>query len=107
MEATMASNAKTTDQPATDPAEASQAAIGAPETANRTPRPGSQLAMVVDLLESEAGATIAEMMAATGWQQHTVRGALAGSITKKLGRTVTSEKIEGRGRVYRSGAKAG
>ena len=40
-------------------------------------------------------------MTATGWQQHTVRGALAGSITKKLSRALFSEKIEGRGRVYR------
>ena len=55
----------------------------------------------VELLEGEAGATIAEIMAATNWQQHTVRGALAGSITKKLGRTLTSVKVEGRGRVYR------
>jgi hypothetical protein len=97
----MARTAKTTDQTATDPAETSQAATAAPEATARTPRPGSKLATVVDLLESEAGATIAEIMTATGWQQHTVRGALAGAITKKLGRTVTSAKIEGRGRVYR------
>jgi hypothetical protein len=98
----MARNAKTTDQPATEPAETPQEATAAPDAATRTPRPGSKLATVVDLLESEAGATIAEIMAATGWQQHTVRGALAGSITKKLGRKVTSEKIEGRGRIYRA-----
>jgi hypothetical protein len=94
----MARTAKTTDQTAT---ETSQAATVAPEAATRTPRPGSKLATVVDLLESEAGATIAEIMAATGWQQHTVRGALAGSITKKLGRTLSSVKVDGRGRVYR------
>jgi Protein of unknown function (DUF3489) len=97
----MALKAKTNDQPATDPAATPKAATAAPETVSRAPRPGSKLAMVVDLLEREAGATIAEIMTATGWQQHTVRGALAGSITKKLGRTVISEKIEGRGRVYR------
>lgn len=97
----MARNVKTTDQPATDPAETPQAATAAPESVTRTPRPGSKLATVVGLLESEAGATIAEIMTATGWQQHTVRGALAGSITNKFSRTVTSEKIEGRGRVYR------
>ena len=56
----------------------------------------------MDLLEREAGATIAEIMTATGWQQHTVRGALAGSIAKKLGRTLSSDKVEGRGRVYRA-----
>jgi hypothetical protein len=60
----------------------------------------------VSLLESESGATTAELMAATGWQQHTVRGALAGSITRKFGRTLTSEKIERRGRVYRIALQA-
>ena len=73
----------------------------APEAATRAPRPGSKLAQVVALLEAPGGATIAEIMAATSWQQHTVRGALAGSITKKFGRTVTSAKVEDRGRVYR------
>ncbi|WP_374433328.1 DUF3489 domain-containing protein [Tabrizicola sp.] len=96
----MARNAKTKEDTATDPVEARQAA-DTPETAARMPRPGSKLAQVVELLEGENGATIAEIMAATNWQQHTVRGALAGSITKKLGRTLTSEKVEGRGRVYR------
>jgi hypothetical protein len=75
------------------------------QPAKRSPRAGSKLAQVVALLESAEGATIAEMMTATGWQQHTVRGALAGSITKKLGHTVTSEKTEGRGRVYSIGTK--
>lgn len=95
----MARTVKTKEDVATEPVEAPEAAV--PETAERTPRPGSKLAKVVELLEGEAGATIAEIMAATNWQQHTVRGALAGSVTKKLGRTLTSEKVEGRGRVYR------
>ena len=46
------------------------------------------------------GATIDEIVAAFGWQPHTVRGAIAGALKKKLGLEVTSEKIEGRGRVY-------
>ncbi len=45
-------------------------------------------------------ATIEEIMAATGWLGHTVRGAMAGALKKKLGLEVTSEKIKGRGRVY-------
>lgn len=92
----MARTAKTQDQAANQPSEALHATSDAP----RNPRPGSKLATVVDLLESNAGATIAEIMAATSWQQHTVRGALAGPITKKFGRTLTSQKVEGRGRVY-------
>lgn len=97
----MARTAKTEDQPATDPVEALQTATEATDTTTRTPRPGSKLATVVNLLERDTGATIAEIMAATGWQSHTVRGALAGSITRKLERTLSSEKVEGRGRVYR------
>lgn len=97
----MARTVKTKEDTATELGEASDAAAATPETATRTPRPGSKLAQVVELLEGEAGATIAEIMAATSWQQHTVRGAFAGSITKKLGRTLSSEKVEGRGRVYR------
>ena len=37
----------------------------------------------------------------TGWQAHTVRGTFAGAFKKKLGLTITSEKVEGRGRVYK------
>jgi hypothetical protein len=45
--------------------------------------------------------SIEEIVAAFGWQPHTVRGAIAGALKKKLGLDVTSEKVEGRGRVYR------
>jgi Protein of unknown function (DUF3489) len=53
------------------------------------------------MLGREEGATIVEVVAATAWQPHTVRGALAGALKKRLGLTVVSEKVEGRGRVYR------
>ena len=103
----MARTAKTntTEDPATAPVEGQQETATGPEAASRSPRPGSKLAKVLSLLEAPDGATIAEVMAATGWQSHTVRGALAGSIARKLGRIVTSEKVEGRGRVYRIGTK--
>ncbi len=52
------------------------------------------------MLRAPDGATIEEITAATGWQSHTVRGAMAGALKKKLGLEVTSEKVEGRGRVY-------
>ena len=67
----------------------------------RTPRSGTKQAMLIEMLSAETGATISEIVAATGWQQHTVRGAIAGALKKKLGLDVTSEKVEGRGRVYR------
>ena len=53
------------------------------------------------MLRAPDGATIEEIMAATGWQSHTVRGAMAGALKKKLGLEVISEKVDGRGRVYR------
>jgi hypothetical protein len=53
------------------------------------------------MLRAPGGATIAEIVAATGWQPHTVRGAMAGALKKKLELEVTSEKVEDRGRVYK------
>ncbi len=49
---------------------------------------------------TEGGATIDEIVAATGWQPHTVRGAMSGALKKKLGLTITSEKVDGLGRCY-------
>jgi hypothetical protein len=67
----------------------------------RTPRAGTKQAALIAMLRASDGATIEEITAATGWQAHTVRGAIAGALKKKLGLDVTSEKVEGRGRVYR------
>ena len=64
-------------------------------------RQGTKQALLVDLLKSRSGATIGEAVAATGWQAHSVRGAISGTLKKKLGLAVTSEQIEKRGRVYR------
>jgi len=52
------------------------------------------------MLQGRAGTTIAAIMAATGWQQHSVRGFLAGVVRKKLGLNLVSEPSES-GRVYR------
>ena len=64
-------------------------------------RQGTKQALLVDLLKSRSGATIDEAVAATGWQAHSVRGAISGTLKKKLGLAVTSEPVEKRGRVYR------
>ena len=53
------------------------------------------------LLQALEGATMEAIIAATGWQAHTARGAMSGALGKKLGLTVTSAKEENRGRVYR------
>ncbi len=67
----------------------------------RKTREGSKQEALVAMLRRPEGASIAETAAAFSWQAHTVRGAIAGTLKKKLGLEVTSEKVEGRGRVYR------
>jgi hypothetical protein len=80
---------------------ADTAAVADPAPKARTVRAGTKQAMLIEMLRAETGATIDEIVAATGWLPHTVRGAIAGALKKKLGLDVTSEKAEGRGRVYR------
>jgi Protein of unknown function (DUF3489) len=62
--------------------------------------PGSKQSRVIAMLQSPAGATIAAMMQATGWQQHSVRGFLAGVVRKRLKLKLGSKKVDGT-RVYR------
>lgn len=57
-------------------------------------KPARKLYTLEKLLLRKNGATIAEMTKATGWQQHSVRGALAGAM-KKRGHTITSDKADG------------
>jgi len=64
-------------------------------------REGSKQALLIDLLKRKSGATIDELVKATGWQAHSVRGAISGALKNKLGLAVASEKVDGRGRVYR------
>ena len=88
---------------------ASSAAAGgaakAPQQSTVDPRgkkaePGSKQSRVIAMLQSPAGATIAAMMQATGWQQHSVRGFLAGVVRKRLKLKLGSKKVDG-SRVYR------
>ena len=59
-----------------------------------------KLGALVILLRRPEGVTIDEMASATGWQRHSVRGAMSGALKKKDGMTILSEKTDG-GRVYR------
>jgi Protein of unknown function (DUF3489) len=61
---------------------------------------GSKQSRVIAMLQSPAGATIAAMMQTTGWQQHSVRGFLAGVVRKRLKLKLGSKKVDGT-RVYR------
>jgi len=58
-------------------------------------------AMLIDMLKRDEGAAIGQIIEATGWQPHTVRGAISGALKKKLGLAVTSTKSETGERVYR------
>ena len=68
--------------------------------APRASRADSKQARLIEMLKRKEGASIEEIVKAFGWQPHTVRGAIAGALKKKLGLDVTSEKVDGR-RVYR------
>jgi hypothetical protein len=63
-------------------------------------RANSKQAQLIEMLKRPEGATIQEIVAKLKWQAHTVRGAFAGALKKRLGLKVESEKVEGRGRVY-------
>ena len=78
-------------------AKLAQPAFNGPEGKSGTP---SKQAVVVEMLQAPTGTTIAAMMQSTGWQQHSVRGFLAGVVRKKLKLKLTSAKIDG-SRIYR------
>jgi len=72
----------------------------APSSSKMTKRPDTKHARIIALLRAPAGTTIAAIMTATEWQQHSVRGFLAGVVRKKLGLNLVSEQTD-KGRVYR------
>ena len=75
-----------------------------PKAANKqasTPRTDSKQSQLIAMLKQPDGATIVEITKALDWLPHTVRGAIAGALKKKLGLKVESEKFDNRGRVYR------
>ena len=66
----------------------------------RAARDGSKTAKVLDLLKRKDGATLKELMKATGWQPHSLRGFISGTLGKKMGLTVMSTKGEDGERSY-------
>jgi hypothetical protein len=71
-----------------------------PSSAKQTERTETKQARILAMLRAPSGATIDAMMHATGWQQHSVRGFLAGVVRKKLGLNLVSAASES-GRLYR------
>jgi sugar/nucleoside kinase (ribokinase family) len=74
----------------------------APKSAKKATgaRDGSKAARILDLLKRPGGATAKELQKASGWQAHSVRGFLSGTVGKKMGLTVVSTKGEDGGRTY-------
>ena len=72
----------------------------APSSSKTTMRPDTKHARILATLRAPAGTTIVAIMTATDWQQHSVRGFLAGVVRKKLGLNLVSEQTD-KGRVYR------
>jgi hypothetical protein len=77
-----------------------------PKKASVSPKPTassgtSKLDLLKEMLGRKEGMTVAEASKATGWLMHSVRGVMSGVFKKKQGLQIDSEKVEGRGRVYR------
>ena len=70
------------------------------------PKAGTKLAILIEALSRPGGATIDDLIVATGWQAHSIRGAMSGALKKDRGLIVTSEKLDDRGRVYRLASPA-
>jgi hypothetical protein len=74
-------------------AKPTETAPGADPSPKPTPRAGTKQALMIDMLKRPEGATVEQIAAATGWQHHTIRGAISGALKKKLGLTVESIRI--------------
>jgi hypothetical protein len=81
-----------------------QGASGSPHVEPTTnpalPRADSKLALIIALLVRTEGATVDELVTATGWQKHSVRGAFSGALKKKHKLKLRNDVVDGRGRVY-------
>ena len=76
-----------------EPARQAGTAATAPDPARApTPRAGTKQALMIDLMKRPEGTTVEQIAAATGWQHHTIRGAISGALKKKLGLTIEATR---------------
>jgi hypothetical protein len=68
-------------------------AAGSAPAEKPTPRAGTKQAQMIEMLKRPEGATVEQIAAATGWQHHTIRGAISGALKKKLGLTIEATRI--------------
>jgi Protein of unknown function (DUF3489) len=86
--------------------EAAEAAVTPALAKKPTPRAGTKQARMIEMLERPEGATVEQIAAATGWQHHTIRGAISGALKKKLGLTIEATRTREVG-PNKTGAKGG
>ena len=88
-------DAPTAAEPGTEPTGDAPEPEPTPEPAagQRTPRAGTKQALLIDLLRRPEGATVDQIAEITGWQHHTIRGAISGALKKKLGLAVSAERV--------------
>lgn len=94
---------KTSAKARNRPGKANKKAAPAERAVKRLQTDGSKQDRVIALLRRREGATLAALVKATGWKQHSVRGFLAGTVRKKLKLALISERVDGV-RTYRIGA---
>jgi Protein of unknown function (DUF3489) len=87
-----ASGADSAATPAKPKTRASAKPAKAPPAEKPTPRTGTKQALMIEMLKRPEGATVEQIAAATGWQHHTIRGAISGALKKKLGLTVEATR---------------
>lgn len=80
-------------------ADQADAALASAPPSSPAAKSSTKSAQVLELLQRPDGATIDQLVTATGWLPHTARAALTG--LKKKGHAVTSDRLDGQGRVYR------
>jgi hypothetical protein len=81
-----------------------EAPVTTPDPATSKPvtiRAGTKQAEIIALIQRPEGASIAEIVEATGWLAHSARGLISGGLKKKLNLPITAEKVAGRGTVYK------
>jgi hypothetical protein len=90
--------------PAKRKAKAKAKPVKAAPAEKPTPRAGTKQAQLIELLKRPEGATVEQIAAATGWQHHTIRGAISGALKKKLGLNIEATRTREVGPT-KSGAK--
>jgi hypothetical protein len=99
--ASRAAKPATAKQGAKKAAKKSTASKNSAKTKPAAARPASKKQAVLDLLRRKHGATLAEIAKATNWQNHSIRGFISGTISKRMGIKVESTRDEAGERVYR------